>query len=393
MRLGVLIVGLNGATATTFVASARLLAARRIQSCGLMTASPAFKTLPAPDWGDIVFGGWDVDGESLLNRTRQLAIVPEHLCALIASDLSEVRPFPAIASRFDTIEVRNAPSLKSKGTFREAVESVKEDIEAFTVRHGTEQNIVFYLGSPLALSGLADCPNTEEEFAAAQSSDYQNVPSAITYCLAAIEARCAFVDFTPNPTLEIAYLLQRATEMRVPVAGRDGSTGQTLLKALLSEMLSVRTLPLHGWYSTNILGNHDGSVLARPEHATIKMRDKLGVLPAVLGYDSFDHKVDITFYGPRGDNKESWDVIDFGGLLGLPMSLRLNWQGRDSPLAAGLLLDLTRLVGEGFRRSSFGLQRHLGVFFKNPIGSKEHGYFRQYLNLLDWCGVDWKELP
>jgi myo-inositol-1-phosphate synthase len=59
-------------------------------------------------------------------------------------------------------------------------------------------------------------------------------------------------------------------------------------------------------------------------------------------YDTPTHKVHIDYYPPRGDAKEAWDVIDFTGIFGLPMSLRLNLQGRDSILAAPMVIDLAR---------------------------------------------------
>lgn len=120
------------------------------------------------------------------------------------------------------------------------------------------------------------------------------------YALAAIETGCPFVDFTPNVTLKIPALLQLAEEKKVPLAGRDGNTGQALIKTVLGQMFKIRNLKLHGWYSTNILGNNDGLVLSMPEHRQTKMEDKLEVLAPVLGYNNFTHIVDIHYYPPRG---------------------------------------------------------------------------------------------
>ena len=65
----------------------------------------------------------------------------------------------------------------------------------------------------------------------------------------------------------------------------------------------------------------------------------------------------IDYYPPRGDNKEGWDAIDIFGWLGYPMHIKVNFQCRDSILAAPLVLDLALLgdlaqrAGEGARRS------------------------------------------
>ena len=84
-------------------------------------------------------------------------------------------------------------------------------------------------------------------------------------------------------------------------------------------------LGLHGWYSTNILGNRDGEVLDDPESFKTKEESKLSVLEYILQpevypnlYKDFSHVVRINYYPPRGDNKEGWDNIDIFGWLGYP---------------------------------------------------------------------------
>ena len=156
------------------------------------------------------------------------------------------------------------------------------------------------------------------------------------------------VNFTPNE-IEIPSLLHEAEERGVPLAGRDGKTGQTYLKVVLASALKARKLYVDGWYSLNILGNADGKNLMEPGKAEGKLINKTEILDEILGYSvgekrsqTASHKVHIDYYPPRGDAKEAWDVIDFMGLFGLPMSLRLNLQGRDSILAAPLVLDLAR---------------------------------------------------
>ena len=100
-------------------------------------------------------------------------------------------------------------------------------------------------------------------------------------------------------------------------------------------------LGLHGWYSTNILGNRDGEVLDDPESFKTKEESKLSVLEYILQpevypnlYKDFSHVVRINYYPPRGDNKEGWDNIDIFGWLGYPMQIKIDFLCRDSILAA-----------------------------------------------------------
>ena len=86
-----------------------------------------------------------------------------------------------------------------------------------------------------------------------------------------------------------------------------------------------------------------------------------------------------------GDWKTAWDHIHFRGFLGTPMSMQFTWQGCDSLLAAPLVLDLVRFVELSHRRGETGLLRHLGSFFKRPLGLDEHAFDRQMLLLDEWA--------
>jgi myo-inositol-1-phosphate synthase len=88
----------------------------------------------------------------------------------------------------------------------------------------------------------------------------------------------------------------------------------------------------------------------------------------VGGGEAAAHKVHIDYYPPRGDAKEAWDVIDFRGLCGMPMSLRLNLQGRDSILAAPLVLDLALWMAALQRAGRAGPVPELAFYFKRPVG-------------------------
>src|SRR3712207_8892394 len=46
-----------------------------------------------------------------------------------------------------------------------------------------------------------------------------------------------------------------AKSRNVPIAGKDGKTGQTMMKTVLAPAFKARALHVDGWFSTNILGN------------------------------------------------------------------------------------------------------------------------------------------
>jgi myo-inositol-1-phosphate synthase len=205
------------------------------------------------------------------------------------------------------------------------------------------------------------------------------------------------VNFTSN-VIEIPLLLSEAVKARVPLCGRDGKTGQTYLKVVIASALRARKLRVNGWYSLNILGNDDGKNLADPDKASGKVANKTELLDEILGYEvgqqyeAPSHKVTIDYYPPRGDSKEAWDVIDFTGLFGLPMSLRLNLQGRDSILAAPLVIDLAVWMAALHHAGRCGLIPELGFYFKRPLGSNPPVTFEDQLGAIQRLAMECKDI-
>jgi myo-inositol-1-phosphate synthase len=202
-----------------------------------------------------------------------------------------------------------------------------------------------------------------------------------SYARAALAAGCPFINFTPNECGE--------EELdSIPYAGRDGKTGQTWLKSVLAPALRSRDLRITGWYSTNLLGNEDGKVVGDLKLGKSKIQSKTKLLSDMLGYEPH-HQVQINYYPPRGDGKESWDNIDFEGFLGMGMQLKVNGLWRDSILAAPMCIDLARLLELARRRGESGPQEWLGFFFKSPYrrkgpGPTVHDFHLQELKLLEY---------
>ena len=69
-------------------------------------------------------------------------------------------------------------------------------------------------------------------------------------------------------------------------------------------------------------------------------------------------------------------------MFGLPMSLRVNLQGRDSILAAPLALDLGRWLAALNMAGRSGLVAELGFYFKKPLGSNPPLTFQDQIQSL-----------
>jgi myo-inositol-1-phosphate synthase len=209
---------------------------------------------------------------------------------------------------------------------------------------------------------------------AMKDNDTEHIAPSMCYAYAALAEGAPFIMGAPNTTIDIPAMWELAEKTKMPIAGKDFKTGQTLVKSGFAPIIGTRCLGLNGWFSTNILGNRDGLVLDEPENFRTKEVSKLSTLESILVpekqpdlYTDYYHKVRINYYPPRNDDKEGWDNIDIFGWMGYPMQIKINFLCRDSILAAPLLLDLCLLSDLAARAGRYGIQRFLSFYLKAPM--------------------------
>jgi myo-inositol-1-phosphate synthase len=374
MTVAVLIVGLRGATASTLVATAREPLATDTRF--LLSESLWARPLHLPRLDELRFGGWDVVRESWPETFARHGVLP-------AREMADVWEAPAGLLQRDHAAA-SGEAEPDGVTGAALLDRLRGDIADFRAHAAASQVVLVYLATPALLPAPPQWPRDADQLR--QMLDAGRFASAAPYYLAAAMLEgAAVVDYTASPTLEMPGMIDLARCCSVPVAGRDGSTGQTLLKSVLGATFAARRLAIAGWYSTNILGNHDGLVLDDPRYCEVKRRDKLDLLDPILGYSVSPHLVDIRYYPPAGDTKEAWDAIDFEGWHGCRGQLRVNWRCSDSLLAAPALIDLIRFSAHAARTGQSGVQTHLGVYFKHPLGTDERRYLELAGRLESFC--------
>ena len=322
-RLGLLIAGLDGAVASTLVAGVALMR-RRLAKPTALISEAYVQSHALVDWPEIVIGGWDCRGENLYHAALRNRVLESDRLRPVARELARLKPWAAGA----------------------------DTIAAFRRQHRLETVVVLNL-----------LPTGQN----AASKNYARL---------AARHSCPFINFTPNNCNETQLC-------GIPYCGRDGKTGQTWFKSVLAPALRARQLTVTGWYSTNLLGNADGQVVGDPVQGRQKIRDKSKLLGPMLGYEPF-HLVQINYFPPRGDTKESWDYIDIAGFLDQPMQLRISGQYRDSILAAPMCLDLCRFMELAQRQKATGAQEWLSLFFKAPYVTRVHEFHKQEQMLVDY---------
>lgn len=381
--LGIAVVGIGGAVGTTMAAGIELLKKGLIGNEGLPLAE--FSIDGIADYTDIVFAGWDLFGEHLANAAEEHDVLTHKHFVAVEEALRSVKPWPAIGNDKFLSNIDGENRLTDT-SHRASIAKLRNDLSAF--RDKVDSVVVINLASTekLATEGN-EIFNSLAGFEAALDANSVDISPAMLYAYAAIAEKLPYGNFTPSVAAGIPALIEFAERNRVPVAGKDGKTGQTFIKSVLAPAFRSRALKVEGWYSTNILGNRDGLALSNEDSLASKIKTKSSLLDDILGYEVEDHLVDIRYYRPRGDNKEAWDSIDITGFLGQSMQIKVNFLCKDSILAAPLAIEIARCLDLAAQRGETGVQEQLSVFFKLPMtrgGRIEQAFHKQEEILLSW---------
>jgi myo-inositol-1-phosphate synthase len=370
-QLGIWLVGARGAVATTTIVGTLALERGLVAPLGMATAREPLSRLPLAPLDAIVFGGHDRSDLPLAAAARAL----ERDAGPLRAELRR-----AVEDGLVAVEDRLRPAPARATPLRRFVDAVKRDLAEFRAATGVTRVVVVNVATtePPATPdpAHADLRRLDEELDKSAPRDGV-LPDSLLYAYAALASGCPYVNFTPSFGATAPALEQLALERGVPHAGRDGKTGETLLKSALAPMFAMRQLRVRSWTGFNVLGNADGEALANPETAASKVASKAGLIPAILGYEPHN-TVRIDYVPPLGDWKTAWDLIQFEGFLHTPMTLQLTWQGSDSALAAPLVLDLARLIAVAAERGERGMLGWLGFYFKTPQGSDVHDLATQF---------------
>ena len=262
---------------------------------------------------------------------------------------------------------------------------MKADLSTFAETEGLAHVTVVNVASTEPPVDVSEVPSTWSVLKPLlENSERCPLRASSLYAVAAFELGFSHINFTPSLGSATPALDELAKTQKTRHMGRDGKTGETLMKSVLAPMFHHRNLQVMSWVGHNIFGNLDGKVLDDPVNKAGKVASKDHLLHEILEY-SPQTLVSIEYIESMGDWKTAWDHIHFQGFLGTPMTLQFTWQGCDSLLAAPLVLDMIRLTDVARQRGEIGEMSFLASFFKSPQGVKEQGFVRQYQMLEEWA--------
>ena len=393
-KLGIMVIGC-GAVATTFMTGVLMTRKGLTKPVGSMTQYDKIRVgrgkdkqylhykdiVPLADLNDIVFGTWDVYPQNAYQAAVYAEVLKAKDIEPVRDELEAIKPMKAAFDK-NYAKRLDGDNVKDCKTRWDMVQALKEDIRNFKKENNCARIVVIW-----AASTEIYVPYNEQYHGtlaalekAMKDDDREHIAPSMCYAYAALTEGAPFIMGAPNTTVDIPAMWELAEKVKMPIAGKDFKTGQTLVKSGFAPILKVRNLGLNGWFSTNILGNRDGLVLDEPANFHTKEVSKLSTLETILRkedqpdlYGNIYHKVRINYYPPRNDNKEGWDNIDIFGWMGYPMQIKINFLCRDSILAAPLCLDLCLLSDLAARAGRYGTQRFLSFFLKSPMHDYTQG--------------------
>jgi len=384
------LVGAYGAVATTTMVGAKALENSIIDPTGIVSELPEFEEIQERVPLEFQFGGHEirwVDStayEAALNHWKLNRHFDYGILESVKDDLEEIRAEIGTAINcgpgVDSLGELN--TLEKDGyTLREIVDILREDISSF----GKKDCVVINVASTEPVVEFREeFHGSLEGFESMLDENRREYVSAsMLYAYSALKEGIPYGNFTPSTGSNIPALKELAIKNRVPHAGNDGKTGETLIKTTLAPLFLYRNLSIDGWMSYNILGDDDGKVLSHAENKESKVISKDSVLEKTLGYSPYSI-CEINMFPSLIDNKIAFDFIHFKGFMGTRMKFYFIWDGIDAILAAPLVIDIARFLLYAKERGEYGVIEEMGFFFKSPMETEIVNTHQQFEMLKTW---------
>jgi myo-inositol-1-phosphate synthase len=392
-RVGLWMIGAFGGVATTAALGLAALRRGATDTTSMMTALPLFEGVDLDEPAQFTVGGHDIRKthfrDSIRDFQQRSNVFDRDLVEASLPILDEwaenVRPGTILNTGATIGKLADRPDLPKADSPRAAVERIQQALREFRDKNRLDQVVVINVASTEPPFELKDAHNSLNRLMnTKECRDGDRIlPASSLYAWAAIDLGMPYVNFTPSLGASFPAIQELAVQKQAPIAGKDGKTGETLLKTVLAPMFMHRNFRILSWVGHNIFGNRDGIVLDDPANKASKIKTKDKVISSIVGYKPQTH-VSIEYIESLDDWKTAWDHIHFRGFLGTKMMMQFTWQGCDSILAAPLVLDLARLALLAQRRGECGIMRHLACFFKSPMGVEEHDFFKQVAMLEEY---------
>ena len=382
-------IGAYGIVSTTAMVGGKLIEKNIVDKTGLVSELPYFNGIEKYAPLEFEFGGHEVRkvknayeaalqhwNENRHFERQYLDEIKEDLEKIVAAKGTALNCGRGVQALGDLDVLENEVK-----TLSEIVESIEKDLKSFA----DNETVVINVASTEPLPKFNEKYHTTlDGFEKMIEEDAKEFAMAsMLYAYATLKNGIPYGNFTPSAGSSIPALKELAIEKKVPHAGNDGKTGETLVKTTLAPMFAYRNLKIIGWMSYNILGDLDGLVLSHSENKESKVISKDKVLEKVLGYSPYSI-TEIEYFPSLVDNKTAFDFIHFQGFLGTKMKFYFIWDGIDAIVAAPLTIDIARFLLFAKKKGLYGVIKEMGFFFKSPMENENVNTHSQFEELKKW---------
>src|SRR5262249_39688558 len=233
--------------------------------------------------GDFVLGGHDIRrtsyAESAEEFRRNSGVYESDWIAACADDLAaateRVRPGTSFGSGRAIAQLGHWAEAEPPPPAQQAVDQIAADMESFVVSQAIDHLIVLNVASTEPPFHLGEVHRHWDTLNAAMTDGGPALlPASALYAVAALRSGHTYINFTPSLGASIPALDELAGSTAALIAGKDGKTGETLMKTVLAPLFAHRNLKVLSWVGHNIFGNRDGLVLDDPATKSSKVDTK-----------------------------------------------------------------------------------------------------------------------
>jgi len=384
------LIGAYGIVSTTTAVGSKAIEKGLVDKIGLVSELPQFNGIERYANLSFEFGGHEIRdldksfydaGYEHWEKNRHFEI---DILEKVKEDLADKKAMKGTALNCGTgiQEFGEIQTLEKEGlTLREITDRLVEDMKKFK----DDDTVVINLASTEPVAKISEeYHGSIDGFEKMLDEDKKEYAAAsMLYAYAAIKNGIPYGNFTPSVGSSIKALKEFALENKVPHAGNDGKTGETLVKTTLAPMFLYRNLEVIGWMSYNILGDFDGKVLSHRDNKESKVISKDKVLEKIFGYSPYSI-TEIEYFPSLADNKTAFDFIHFKGFLGKKMKFYFVWDGIDAILAAPIVIDIARFLLFAKKKGLYGVIKEMAFFFKSPMDTDVINTHEQFNLLVEW---------
>ena len=261
-KLGIMVVGC-GAVATTFMTGVLMARKGLAKPIGSMTQYDKIRVgkgddkkylhygdiVPLAKLDDIVFGSWDVYPQNAYQAAVYAEVLKAKDIEPVRDELEAIKPMKAAFDK-NYAKRLDGDNVKDVKTRWDMVEALRQDIRNFKETNKCDRIVVIWAASteiyvPFDEKTHGTLASLE---AAMKADDREHIAPSMCYAYAALAEGAPFIMGAPNTTVDIPAMWEMAEKTKMPIAGKDFKTGQTLVKSGFAPIIGTRCLGLNGWY-------------------------------------------------------------------------------------------------------------------------------------------------